>query len=546
MRFFDVKSSLCLLATGALAITACSGSSGKASSVGATKSGAPTVPVATPATQVIADTVPEGAQRLHFEVPIDIVPGQNNIGYTRTIPQPNVDGYIVGMSTNLHLANGTVPPVDVIHLHHGVWVNLAASDLTDPGLPERFFAAGEEKTRMLANTGYGYKFTASKDKWLLNYMLHNQLSKPSKVWVTYDIDFVPMTSPLAKTLKPARPVWMDVQNGSIYPVFDVLQGSGKNGTFTYPDDAGDPYACKAAQPGEGRRQRRCGKPLNQWTVPGNGVLLLAGGHMHPGGLRDDLWVKRQGATGLPGHTKPGVPDTAHLFASVATYWEPAGPASWDVAMSVTPDKWRVALNKGDTLSMSTTYETKTGSWYESMGIMVLWMAFDSDGASGGANPFTTPVDVQGVLTHGHLAENNNHGGAPDPTNYQDVTKLPSRVVPSGTVLPIADFAYQGDMSAASSIPTVKAGGYLTFRNDDAKQGIPHTLTACKAPCDLSTGIAYPLANGVPRFDSGELAAIGPPSNGQLTWSTPTNLPPGTYTYYCRIHPFMRGAFRVVA
>ncbi|HMC71649.1 MAG TPA: hypothetical protein VKJ07_21000, partial [Mycobacteriales bacterium] len=105
-----MKTSLCLLATGALAITACSGSSGKASSVGATKGGEPTVPVATPATQVIADTVPEGAQRLHFEVPIDIVPGQNNIGYTRTIPQPNVDGYIVGMSTNLRLANGTVPP----------------------------------------------------------------------------------------------------------------------------------------------------------------------------------------------------------------------------------------------------------------------------------------------------------------------------------------------------------------------------------------------------------------------------------------------------
>ena len=72
--------------------------------------------------------------------------------------------------------------------------------------------------------------------------------------------------------------------------------------------------------------------------------------------------------------------------------------------------------------------------------MVLWMAFNSDGATGGANPFATPVDVQGVLTHGHLAENNNHGGAPDAKHYQDVTKLPSREVASGTVLPIADFA----------------------------------------------------------------------------------------------------------
>jgi plastocyanin len=31
----------------------------------------------------------------------------------------------------------------------------------------------------------------------------------------------------------------------------------------------------------------------------------------------------------------------------------------------------------------------------------------------------------------------------------------------------------------------------------------------------------------------------------LTWSTPKNLPPGTYTFYCRIHPFMRGVFRII-
>jgi hypothetical protein len=33
--------------------------------------------------------------------------------------------------------------------------------------------------------------------------------------------------------------------------------------------------------------------------------------------------------------------------------------------------------------------------------------------------------------------------------------------------------------------------------------------------------------------------------GKVTWQTPRNLAPGTYTYFCRIHPFMRGSFRVV-
>jgi len=47
-----------------------------------------------------------------------------------------------------------------------------------------------------------------------------------------------------------------------------------------------------------------------------------------------------------------------------------------------------------------------------------------------------------------------------------------------------------------------------------------------------------------QFDSGELGDAGAPTAGTDTWRTPTNLDPGTYTYFCRIHPFMRGSFRV--
>jgi plastocyanin len=107
---------------------------------------------------------------------------------------------------------------------------------------------------------------------------------------------------------------------------------------------------------------------------------------------------------------------------------------------------------------------------------------------------------------------------------------------------------QGDYSEGpADIPTVAAGQSITFDNQDAPvdNGIWHTITAREAPCNSSTGIAYPLANGSVQFDSGELGAAGPPSSGYTTWQTPATLPPGTYTYFCRIHPFMRGAFRVV-
>jgi plastocyanin len=181
-----------------------------------------------------------------------------------------------------------------------------------------------------------------------------------------------------------------------------------------------------------------------------------------------------------------------------------------------------------------------------MGIMVAWMTNDASGK----DPFATNVNVPGILTHGHLPENDNHGGpTPDPKHYVDLTKLPSKTVPDGYVIDISNFAYAaGDMSIATSVPTIKQGQSITFNNLDAplNNGIWHTITDCEGPCDGSTGIAYPLANGRIIFDSGELGNGGAPASGRVTWSTPRNLPPGTYTYFCRIHPFMRGAFRIVA
>ena len=481
-------------------------------------------------TSLIADTGPQpGAVRQHFEFgPIDVKAGQNNIAYSFAgIPKPAVDGWIVRIAPNLHFADGTVPPVDVIHLHHGVWLNMSGTDATTGGrLPERFFAVGEEKTIMLLPQGYGYQYKAS-DHWLINYMLHNLTSKADKVWITYDIDLVPNTAPEAASIKPARPIWMDVQNGSIYPVFDVPKGGGTNGKYTYPDNATDPY--------KGRRAR------NEWVVDKDGVLLVTAGHLHPGGLQTDMFVQRAGATAPKGHTKAGQPDTAHLFTSTAHYYEPAGPVSWDVSMTGTPAGWRVQLRKGDVLSMNTTYDSARSSWLESMGIMVAWMA---DGT--GPDPFTTPVDSTGVLTHGHLPENDNHGGKPAPNDFVDATKLPPQ--PPTDQIVIDNFVYgKGDITVANSIPTVVQGNSIKFVNKDAPlgNGTWHTITACQAPCNASTGIAYPIADAAIQFDSGELGFGGAPTAGRDNWSTPPDLPVGTYTYFCRIHPFMRGAFRVV-
>src|SRR4051794_11605077 len=163
-------------------------------------------------TTVADEPMRDGAQRLHFEVgPIDIEPGQNNIDFKAGIPQPDVDGWIVRMRPDLRLADGTVPPVDVIHLHHGVWLNTSRRDST-AHVPERLLAAGEEKTVTAFPAPYAYNYVTT-DKWTLNFMLHNLLPSKTQVWITYDLDFIAGDSSAATGIVPVRPIWMDVENG---------------------------------------------------------------------------------------------------------------------------------------------------------------------------------------------------------------------------------------------------------------------------------------------------------------------------------------------
>ena len=353
-------------------------------------------------------------KHLHFELgPLDIRPGQNIIETNRyTIPQPKIDGWIVGFKPNLRLADGSVPPVDQIHLHHGVWLTGTRFDATAL-LPERFFGVGEEKTALHMPPGYGYRYTPN-DYWWLNYMIHNLTAKPFKVSITYDVDILPTEDAPPGGMKDVHPIWMDVQNGSLYPVFDVLKGTGADGTFTYPDQATDPYAG--------------GTPKNEWTVYQPGVLVHTFGHLHPGGLRVDLDLVRDGKD-------------AHLFESKAKYYEPTGAVSWDVSMTATRDDWAVAVQPGDVLKISATYDTSRASWYESMGLAVVWMY----NGPGGDDPFVKKVDRPGVLTHGHLPENNNHGG-------KKTTLKDPRKVAVGRTRPPASTSPTSSTATATSPP----------------------------------------------------------------------------------------------
>jgi hypothetical protein len=460
-----------------------------------------------------------GVQRTKFSYgPIHVPPGGNLILLGPvTIEKPVGDGYVTRIKPNLVRSDGSIPDVDVLHLHHSVW--LSTGNNGADGAPTPFFAAGEEKTTFELPKGYGYPVRAA-DVWYLNHMLHNQTVTPENVYITYEVDFIPAQSPLAKSINPARPIWMDVESGAFYPVFDVKRGSGgRDGRYTYPDDARNPYPS--------------GLPRNEWISPIDGTLVSALGHVHPGGLWTDLDVLRGKRS-------------RRIFRSKAKYWDPRGPISWDMSMTVTKPRWRVGIRKGDRLRVNATYETKRASWYESMGIDIVYMA----PGERGPDPFKrgTRIDTRGQVTHAHLAENENYGG--EPSSLPDPRKLPDGQ--PGSEVGIAAFQYAsggfGMPGAMRNPPVVQRGESLLFRNYDwAALGTMHSVTSCKAPCTASTGISYPLANGEVDFDSRNLG-FGPPdvtaAANDDTWETPPDLRPGTYSYFCRVHPFMRGAFRV--
>jgi len=497
---------------------------------------------------------PPGAQVLKYKFgPMKIQPGQNIIDVDIQKERPAVDGWIVGFRPGLvDHKTGKSPSVDEVHLHHAVW-------LVDF---KPVFAAGEEKTYFNTPEGYGWRYT-TKQTWMINHMIHDLVGKPHEVDITYTLYFIPDSAPEAANMKQIDTQWMDVEGIKPYPVFNALKGSGKKGRFEFPNDAKNPYPD--------------GRVRNKWVVDHDATLVSTAGHLHPGGLWTDLKLTRDGKT-------------VRIFRSHANYFEPAGAVSWDVAMSAANKDWRVAVKKGDVLSTTATYDTTRASWYEVMGIMVVGITKEADG---GVDPFTGKVDQTGYLTHPRLPENIDMGVGKKNPAFKN--PLRTRMGPFVDKVTIRNFVYQqGDLTMPGKKglpPSVRQGQSLTFVNKDAPLGVRfHTITACKAPCNRTGGIRYPLADGRGLFDSGELG-FGPTINtvglynggdsripisavvdkpaadvnceaknggptglvnfvkngciGSATWKTPKNLRAGVYSYFCRIHPFMRGAFRVV-
>ena len=110
-----------------------------------------------------------GVEHLHYHAgPYKVTPGANLILLqTNQVPKPKEDGYMIRMQPNLRYARpdgsccAGVPRVDVIHLHHGVWLSNGQAGAGEGngyiGGVYPFMAVGEEKTIFEMPSGYGYR-----------------------------------------------------------------------------------------------------------------------------------------------------------------------------------------------------------------------------------------------------------------------------------------------------------------------------------------------------------------------------------------------------
>jgi hypothetical protein len=556
----------------------------------------------------------EACKRVQYTFgPIVVKPGQNEAMLQPvTIEKPAYDGYLVRFKPDLLKAvDGTKTRTDEMHLHHATWLNLGESYGDGP-----FFAAGEEKTISTLPQGYGMQVKAS-DSWGLLYMVHNATTQDEVVWITYDVDFIPQAEGDKLGINPVKPIWLDVQKKAIAPgapstsanpVFNVQRGSGHRDSETGRRVCAWPKENCATFDTYGNVTPQQGKSIKlagaDWTVPEDlaGTIIGLGGHLHPGGIRNEVSLVRK-----------GVEKT--VFISDALYWDPQRPGrlgsppnSWNLSMTVTgaPLGWKLKIAKGDVLRINALYDSELASWYEGMGIVVAYVATHDKQKPAGVDVFAPGVTIdrgvpvkaptppgrwtdgssfspgrcvpdlegptkrlcaRGMVTHSMVEESSHTGGCP-PGGCPALPSKDGRIV---TDIHSAGFTYgEADLGVIgqTGIPLLKVGQPTRFWNEDSLARIWHTYTRCKEPCTGRTGVDYPIADGGTGrfgdpmdFDSGEIGygVLYDPAKSQIGGSDPydekwvqdaaywtfTPKKTGTYTFWCRIHPSMRGAFKVV-
>ena len=436
------------------------------------------------------------------------------------------------------VTNSSEPSHQEAHIHHAHWFALDPGNAEDNyfgGNAEWVFGNGDEETRgdfrqrSAADPNgpeYG-EYIERGDPQTMIYMLHNKTAAPLNVYIELKVVFKHGTPEQLKALDGRE--HRDVAGVLFGDTYDVPRDPNGDGTHEYAEDMP--------------------KPL-EWTATTDGTLIGMGGHVHPGGKR--VVVENYGPADNPcPNDGRGYGGTLLLNSDVI---DRNVPLSEDYQTEVTHPAWRAPIHKGDRIRISGTYENKDHAWYSAMTHVGSYID-KSEPPKGRCEPYivgaakdtwTTPTEgvpnrAWGTHEDPFCGEQYGAGPCDRPEPAQPPAETRTNEVK------IANFTYvPGDRGAGgeiSSIPVIKQGERLRFINADQAANIRHSVTTCPWPCNGPYVGNYPLPDGA--WDSGTLGydVIDGGSPNPIA-ETPPDLPAGRYSYFCRVHPFMRGAFKV--
>ncbi len=165
------------------------------------------------------------------------------------IEVPCLDGYITSFVPDMVYADGSAANFYTsCMMHHVVFYNTQANDLTCPGIgAERFFASGNERTVMELPEGYGY-YNSAGSQWGLNAHLMNMSPEPQELFIELVCTCLPGDD---ESIKPVVPIWLDVDNCG-------------DSEFSVPSGLSDTHW--------------------DWESPFTGTIVRMGGHVHNYGI----------------------------------------------------------------------------------------------------------------------------------------------------------------------------------------------------------------------------------------------------------------------